>query len=455
VTIPIARPATARSAATIGNHQFRALVALAAIGAGGVAVLGLWWQDTPSITGLGAWLTNAGRISGLIAGYTLAILLMLMSRAPVLEHGLGADVLARWHARGGRYAVSLIVVHALLITWGYAVTAHTDVLSQTGSFLVSYPDVLMATVAALMLVGVGIASARATRERLRYETWYYLHLYTYLAVALAFSHQFATGADFATNLPARAAWTALYLVAIGMVVWYRLVMPVLAAWRHQLRIIEIRPESADTVSISIAGRSLGGLRAESGQFFRWRFLSRDHWWQSHPYSLSAAPDGRTLRITVKALGDHSAGVGGLRVGTRVLAEGPYGALTTDRRRRCRVLLLAGGVGITPLRALFESLPAGPGELTLVVRANRHDDVVLRAELDQIAARKRARVHYLIGPPGSDADPFVGRRLSQLVPRLAQHDVFVCGPPGFMTVAYKQLTAAGVPRRFIHQEFFAF
>jgi predicted ferric reductase len=430
------------------------MIALAAVAAGGVALLGLWWQDTPSIMGFGAWLTNAGRITGLLAGYTLAILLMLMSRAPFLEHGLGADVLARWHGRGGRYAVSLIVVHALLITWGYAVTAHTNVVAQTGTFMTSYPDVLMATVAGVLLVGVGIVSARVARERLRYETWYYLHLYTYLAVALSFAHQFATGADFATNLPARVAWSALYLLAAGLVVVYRVWLPVRHALRHQLRIVSIRPESADTVSILMAGRWLHDLRAESGQFFRWRFIARDHWWQSHPYSLSAAPDGRTLRITVKALGDHSRDLHSLHVGTRVLAEGPYGAMTSGRRRR-RVLLLAGGVGITPLRALFESMPARPGDLTLVVRANRGDDIVLRSELDDIAANKRAQVHYLVGPPGSAADPFVGERLAQLVPHLTNHDVYVCGPPGFMTVATDRLLAAGVPRRYIHREHFAF
>jgi hypothetical protein len=81
---------------------------------------------------------------------------------------------------GGRYVVSLVVTHALLIIWGYAVTAHTNVMSQTATLLTSYPDVLAATAGGLLLVGVGISSARAARRRLRYETWYYLHFYTYL-----------------------------------------------------------------------------------------------------------------------------------------------------------------------------------------------------------------------------------------------------------------------------------
>ena len=72
-----------------------------------------------------------------------------------------------------------------------------------------------------------------------------------------------------------------------------------------------------------------------------------------------------------------------------------------------------------------------------------------------SAKKQAELHYLVGPPGSDGDPFVGERLGQLVPHLTHHDVYVCGPPGFMTVASERLLAAGVPRRYIHREYFAF
>src|SRR5436305_3845660 len=133
-----------------------------------------------------------------------------MARIPPLERGIGADRLARWHAMGGRYTVSLVVAHGLLILWGYAVTAHANVIREGATLLTSYPDVLAATVGGLLLVGVGVSSARAARQRLRYETWYYLHFYTYLAVALAFSHQFATGAEFMHNVGARVLWGGMY-----------------------------------------------------------------------------------------------------------------------------------------------------------------------------------------------------------------------------------------------------
>ena len=102
------------------------------IAAGASATVLLWWHGTPSINGFGDWLTNAGRVTGLLAGYGVVVLVALMARLPPVERGVGADRLARWHAMGGRYTVGLVVAHALLITWGYAVTAHTEVTSRPG-----------------------------------------------------------------------------------------------------------------------------------------------------------------------------------------------------------------------------------------------------------------------------------------------------------------------------------
>jgi predicted ferric reductase len=429
---------------------------LAALVFGAVLVLLLWWHDTPAnIRTLGEWLTNAGRITGLLAGYVIIVLLLLMARVPALERGVGADRLARWHSMGGRYTISLSVAHTLLIIWGYAVSAHESVFTETGSLLTQYPDVMMATVSLGLLIMIAGVSMRAARARMKYETWYHLHFYTYLAIALSFSHEFATGADFSANQSARVVWSAMYLAVAVVLIWYRFIVPVRAMVRHRMVVSGIFPEAPGIFSVHIGGHHLDDLHAEAGQFFRWRFLTRDHWWQSHPYSLSAPPSDRLLRITVKALGDHSHDLSHVRPGTRVVAEGPYGALTQSRRTRHQVLLLAGGIGVTPLRALFESLPARPGDLTLVYRAGNEVDIVFRRELDAVAEARGARVVYLVGPPGGETDPFTGRRLATIVPGIAEHDVYLCGPPRMMDAARSALRRVGVTRRHIHTESFEF
>ena len=444
-----ARPGPVRT----GPPWARAELVLGVIAAGAVAVLALWWAGTPRVSGLGDTLTAAGRICGLFAGYGVVVLVALMARLPPLERGIGSDRLARWHAAGGRYVVSIVVIHALLITWGYAVTAHTGLVTETGTLLRSYPDVLMATVAGLLLVGIGIMSARAARSRMRYETWYYLHFYTYLAIALAFSHQFADGAQFITSLTARFVWSSMYVIVAALVIWYRIVTPLVQLTRHRFHVVGVRAESADVISIYIGGRWLEELEAQPGQFFRWRFLDKGLWWQSHPYSLSALPSDNMLRITVRQRGDHSSALAALRPGTKVIAEGPFGALVPARTRR-RVLLLAGGVGITPLRTMFAALP--PGRVTLIYRASDPRDIVLSDELDAIAADRGGRVHYLTGTREQlGGDPLSADYLRTLVPDLRRHEVYLCGPPGMTATAIESLQDAGVPRARIHHESFEF
>jgi predicted ferric reductase len=427
---------------------------LGLIALGALAVVGLWWQDTQFIYGWGDWLTNAGRVTGLLAGYAIVVLLALMARIPRLEHRVGTDRLARWHAMGGRYTVTLAVAHTLLIIWGYAITAHTGVIPETGTLLTTYPDVLMATVAVGLLVAVGAASARAARRRLSYETWHFIHLYTYLAIALAFAHEFATGADF-VDVRARVLWSAMYVAVAVLLLWYRLITPLARATRHRLRVTGVRWEGPNVISVYVTGDRLTDLQAAPGQFFRWRFLTRDLWWAANPYSLSATPSADTLRITAKITGRHSAALSTLPPGTAVLAEGPYGSFTALRRRQRRVLLIAAGVGITPLRALFESLPGEPGDITLVYRASHREDLVFVAELDEIAAARGARVHYLVGSrrPGR-RDRFSAEQLNRLVPRLTEHDVYVCGPEELTDTLRHELRRAGVPRGNIHTESFA-
>lgn len=455
MTVTLNRSAQ-RSAPGGGRVGLSPWAALALITIGAAAVALLWLQDTAYVNGLGDWLTNAGRITGLMAGYAIVVLLALMARVPALERGLGADRLARWHAMGGRYTVSLAVAHTLLIIWGYAVTAHTNVVHESKSLLLTYPDVMMGTVAGFLLLGVGITSARAARKRLSYETWHFIHLYTYLAIALAFSHQFSTGADFVSNTKARWLWSALYIIVAALLLWYRLITPIRAAFRHRLRVIDVRRENADVVTVFIGGHQLQELGTEAGQFFRWRFLTPELWWAANPYSLSAAPTPTMLRMTVKVAGAHSAALLALTPGTRVLAEGPYGAFTAARRTRRKVLLLAGGVGITPLRALFETLPGAPGDITMIYRAATAEDLVLRTELDWIARERGAAVHYLLGSPRrGNRDHLSAERLRRLVPDLRERDVFLCGPEPMMIAAQAGLKAAGVPRRHIHHESFTF
>jgi ferredoxin-NADP reductase len=233
---------------------------------------------------------------------------------------------------------------------------------------------------------------------------------------------------------------------------FRVLAPLGGALRYRLRVAEVTPEGPGVVSLRITGHHLDRLRAHSGQFFVWRFLDGKRWRSAHPFSLSAAPDGQSLRITVKALGDHTARLGDLRPGTRVLAEGPFGVFTDRARRREKAVLIAGGIGITPVRALLETMR---GDLVVLYRAISETDVIFRDELDRIASARNATLHYVLGDHrGDGADLLSSAHLKELVPDIAERDVFLCGPPAMTEALEHNVRGAHVPRRHIHTERFA-
>lgn len=411
-----------------------------------------------AVAARGALTLAMGRLTGLYGALALVLQLVLIARIPWLERAVGLDSLTRWHRWTGFWMLWLLLAHVVFTTLGYAAQDNSGVVSEAGTLLLDIPDVLQAAVAMVLLVLVAGTSVRAARRRLRYETWHFAHLYAYLAVVLGFLHQVGTGRDFTSSPVARFYWWALYGTAGTAVLAFRFALPLIRNARHRLRVVAVHPEGPGVVSVYIGGRDLARLRARAGQFFLWRFLSRGQWWQAHPYSLSAAPDGRILRITVKALGDGSAALAGLRPGTRVLAEGPYGAFTSSRRTRRGVLLVAGGVGITPVRALLEEFARTRTDIVVVYRVRDERDAVLLSELRQLAHWSRARLHVVSGPsavPGRHGPPLGARHLAALVPGIRHRDAFVCGPPGMTAAVLAALTELGVPPAQCHTERFVF
>jgi predicted ferric reductase len=425
------------------------------VAVGAALTVGLWLQDTPtgSLRTLGDQLTAAGRLTGLVGTYLVLVQVLLMGRLRWLDRLVGTDRLVVWHRRNGEYVVGLLVVHALATVAGYALSDHRSLPWETGAVVLRYPDVLAGTVALGLLVAIGVTSARVVRRRLAYHTWYFVHLYAYLAVVLAFPHQLADGNDFVGHPWHRVFWVVAHAGTAALLVGYRVVAPLSAAYRHRLRVTHVVDEGPGVVSIYLGGEHLDELRAEPGQYFLWRFLSRGGWWQAHPFSLSAAPNGRFLRITVKDSGDYTSRLRELPIGTRVIAEGPMGAITPRRRSQRKVLLVAGGIGVAPLRSLFESLPGGPGDLTFLYRARNRGDLVLWSELEDLARRRGARLGYVVGPREQQPDPLAADNLRAAIPDLTAHDVFVCGSPGFVDHVAASLRSAGVPRRRVHAERF--
>jgi predicted ferric reductase len=425
----------------------------------GLLIVGMWVRHggLDTLGSAASDLTAAGQLTALLGTYAALVQITLMSRSPWLEQAFGMDRLAHWHRWLGFTTVTVICAHVVFTTFGYALSDGNSFAAETWTLLTTYPYMLMAYAGTALLVLVAVTSLRAARRRLRYETWHFVHFYVYLAIALGFAHQLAVGTDLAADPVARGYWVALYVAVFACVITFRFGRPIRLAARHRLRVSSVVPEGRGVVSVYVTGRDLESLAARAGQFFKWRFLAGDGWWRAHPFSLSAAPNGQYLRVTVKEVGDGTGAVQRLQPGTRVAVEGPFGIFTALRRRRPRVLLVAGGIGITPVRALLEEISAAKGAVTLLYRARSWEDVVFRAELEELIRVRRGTLYFLVGrrgTPGVSPDPFAPRVLRQLVPDLLQRDVYICGPASMMEDLHESLRALRVPDDQIHYERFA-
>jgi predicted ferric reductase len=424
------------------------------------------WVAGGGVQALSGWadgLTTLGRLTGLVSANLLLIQVLLMARVPAVERVYGQDELARRHRLVGFWSFWLMVAHLVLVTAGYALTAQLTVFAQFWELVVDYPGMLLALAGTLLLVLVVATSIRASRRKLRYESWHLLHLYAYLGVGLAIPHMLWTGADFLGNPVATAYWWTLWAAAAGSIAIWRIGLPIVRSLRHDLRVADVVQESPDVVSVTMRGRGLDRLPAAAGQFFSWRFLTGPGWMRAHPYSLSAAPDGDSLRITVKDLGDGSGALASVRPGTRVLVEGPHGRLHAGVRASHKVTLMASGIGISPIRALLEALPQQPGDVTLIYRGRSEADLALRGELERLGQERGARMFYVLGPripgrptwlPESAAGLSDAEALRRLVPDIAANDVYLCGASAWMDAAERAARECGVPADRIHSERFS-
>ena len=379
-----------------------------------------------------------GRLAGLLAAFFILLQILMVGRIGWVERAFGLDSLTRIHHVAGFSLVLFLVAHPVLVTFGHALQADAGYGEQMLDFFKNWEGVLSAAIGtAIMLAAVGVSIA-IIRKRWSYEAWHASHFLIYLAIALAFGHQIAVGSDFADHPAFRLYWVVLYLFVFGNLVLYRIGRPLWKYWRHRFRVARLVSESPDVTSVYIAGRAMECFRVEGGQFVMVRFLSPNLRWQVHPFSISAPPDGRGIRLTIKQLGDYTRQIPALVAGTPVIMDGPHGVFTAHRCKSDKVLLIAGGIGITPVRAISDRLLASGQDIILLYAHREAAGIVVRQELDGLAAAFPGRfriIHVLNHDPdwAGEKGTIDEALIRRLVPDVADRDVYLCGPPPMMKV----------------------
>ncbi len=421
-----------------------------------VVTLGLW-----ALTGGVSSLASGGidtalaisRLSGLVAALAALGGLVLTARPMWLERSTGLDRMISWHRITGMTAAFGMAVHVAASLWaaGGGITGLWTGLTD----LLGTDWFVAALVAAALFAVVSLTSWRRIRTRMSYETWHMVHLAGYLAVALAFPHALFSGSTLNGSAVAGWWWVGLYAATTAIILGSRVGGIVRSALRPRTTITRIVPEAPGVGSLVITGPGVDRIGARPGQFVGLRVMTRDLWWQSHPYSLSAASQQGAMRLTIKALGDASARTLEVPPGTRVLLEGPYGVMRMDAAQGRRVLLIGVGVGLAPMRALLEETTPAHAPLVLA-RAHSAADMPLAREFEELARARGGAMIPVTGPrttfPGGN--PFTAEALAANIADLRSRAVFVCGPKSLQDRVCRELERAGVPRDQIHSERFA-
>ncbi|MDO8510156.1 MAG: ferric reductase-like transmembrane domain-containing protein [bacterium] len=422
---------------------------------GNAALISLFWWRASSPFFAGGQATEIiiafGRLAGLLGQFTLLVQLMLVGRIRFIEPLFGHDKMNRVHRIIGYSILALFLSHPLLIIWGYSRLSGLTFWAQFKAILASGQGRVYAFVALLLFAAIISVSLPPVRRRLRYEVWYFTHLFVYMALVLVFIHQLY-GEDLSSG-PFRTYWIILNGGVFSIFIVFRFIRPLYLFAKHRFYIDRIVPETKDVNSVYIKGRRMNEFKFTAGQFSNYIFLSKKMW-SSHPFSFSIAPNGEYLRISAKAVGDFTSKIrDNLKPGTKVIVDGPLGTFTEKRAKLDKFLFIAGGIGITPIRSMVESLARKGTDMVLLYGNRAELETALLGELRPLLKR----LHLVLSEEKTNQHE-VGyidvEKISRLVPDFREREIYVCGPPPMMKKLISALENAGASRSQIHYERFA-
>ena len=407
-------------------------------------------------------LSAVDRLTALVATDLLLIQTLLVARVPWLDRLYGHDRTTIAHKKLGKPVLYIVIAHFLASLTQYSILESKNLVDELFSMAASSMDLFWSMVAFAAMLVVVVTSIKIARAKLSYEAWYLVHLIAYVSLIAAVPHIFSTGSDVAGKPVQTAYWIALYAFVAGNVLWFRFARPIVNMFKHSFRVIRVQSESSDTASIYIGGKNMHNLTAKAGQFYLLRVITPKQWWRPHPFSLSAAPNEDYVRFTVGDRGDDTALLQNLKVGTKVMLEGPYGVFTEERRTKEKVTLIAAGIGVPPIRALAESMVGKPGDITIIYRTRDNEDAALLNELSQIADVRGHELRVLEGPranpkswlPAGHGNIADFQRVKLIAPEIEESDVFICGPVAWTRSVEKSLHQLGLDAKQIHAEEFA-
>lgn len=394
--------------------------------------------------------------TGLVAFSLLVAAFVLMARVPSLLSCVGVETVLRVHRVVAVLGVALVAFHVMLVLLcdprGLTIfdLRHTTRAARAA---------VVSTIALAALVGLAL---RRRRRQPRYEGWRLVHVGLAGTVfAAAWLHVWWL--NHLAHYLGLAAWFAGMGLVVAAVAVRRWLWLPLKARRRSYVVERVTETAGDAITLEVRADRHDGLPFRPGQFAWLKIGASCFVFEEHPFTIASTAEApRRKQFTIKALGDFSELLRGLRPGRRVFLDGPYGQMTVDGLDSSwSFVFIAAGIGVTPMLSMLRTL-ADRGDRRhhlLLLAARSENDIVLRPEIEQLRSRLSLTVVYTLQQPHPGWRGETGRidaaLLERWLPRQASHrfDYFVCGPPAMVVETGRELRDRGVPVRRIHTERF--
>lgn len=398
--------------------------------------------DTPA--GRGFW-TEFSAAVGFAGLAMLGLQFAITARFGRVAAPYGLDIVLQFHRLISVVAAGLLVAHVVVLFIARPETiALLNVLDAP--WRAQAGVVSMVALAALV-----VAALWRDRLGIGYERWRATHgVLGVVAISLGLVHVLGVNHYLALGWK-QAFWVAITAVAVALLAYIRLVKPVFLL-RRPWRVDRVVAQRGDAWSLVLEPVGHPGLRFQPGQFC-WLTLGRSPFAiREHPFSMSSsARDEAHVELTIKALGDFTRHVRHTEPGTTAYLDGPYGAFTPDRKDAPGYVMIAGGIGITPIMSILRTFAddADPRHVDLIYAAETWEDITFREEIEELRGRLDLDVHYVLRDPPAQWTGLSGKVTDEVLRETAPTEVhhvsfFVCGPPPLMAAVEGALDRLGVP-----------
>ncbi|MEV3963754.1 ferric reductase-like transmembrane domain-containing protein [Nocardia sp. NPDC050193] len=405
--------------------------------------------------GRGFWVEFSVAL-GFVGMSMLGAQFALVARFRAVAAPFGEDALVQFHRQVSYVALAFVLAHPILLQIG-----GVDIVALLN--LAEAPWRARCAVASTVLLLIVVATSVCRRRlRIRYEVWQLTHgVLSVAVVGLALAHMLLVG-YYLDAVWKVWLWTVMTLALVGLLVWVRVVAPI-RRLRRPWRVEQNTAERGDARTLTLMPAGHDGLRFAPGQF-GWLTVDRSPFAvTAHPFSFSSsAEDHDRVQITIKALGDFTSTAGDITPGTRAFLDGPHGVFGPDRHEGPGFVLIAGGVGITPMISILR---------TMADRGDRRPFLLIYAVRTMGEQTFDDEIRTMSGyldlttvlvpqdpPPGWEGESgFVDRALLQrhLPDRYRHRQYFICGPTPMVTALEDALAEVGVPADRVHTERFTF